>query len=231
VPELLTLDDGASLGNAVNLETAVQGGMLAPGAASDRPRLLIGSFCVLGATWPSAIALPARADGTEPRRARAGRPHLGQFAADIGADDRPAPAPPTWRPRAGPIEALFSSSARCYRAVAFFDARVPAFRTRQIGWTLPGAARAAAADGDSNHRLGSLPAALLKFFTLAPRQCGVDRADRYCSRRAALEPFCPPMKLARVSPVHSRQPLPGEVKPDPARSESRKHSVCGIMPR
>ncbi|MEO8278282.1 MAG: Pls/PosA family non-ribosomal peptide synthetase [Ideonella sp.] len=131
VPELLTLGDGASLGNAVNLENAlVQGGMLHLGRIEIGRNCAIGSFCVLegdvaigdGAHLRGQTAL-SRGERVPPGRIWAGSP-----AHDIGADDpatRPARPPVTKTRRA--VEALFFLTGALGVAMAFFLPVFPAF--------------------------------------------------------------------------------------------------------
>ncbi len=131
VPELLTLGDGASVGNAVNLENAtVQGGMLHLGRIEIGRDCAIGSFCVLegdvvlgdGAHLRGQTAL-SRGERVPP-----GRVWVGSPAQDIGADDpasRPARPPVTKTRRAA--EAVFFLAGALAVAVAFFLPVFPAF--------------------------------------------------------------------------------------------------------
>ncbi|MBC7467694.1 MAG: amino acid adenylation domain-containing protein, partial [Ramlibacter sp.] len=131
VPELLTLGDGTSVGNAVNLENAVvQGGMLHLGRIEIGRECAIGSFSVLegdvalgdGAHLRGQTAL-SRGERVPPCRIWAGSP-----AQDIGADDpalRPARPPVTKSRRAG--EAIFFLVGALAVAVAFFLPVFPAF--------------------------------------------------------------------------------------------------------
>ena len=131
VPELLTLDDGASLGNAVNLENAVvQGGMLHLGRIDIGRECAIGSFCVLegdvaigdGAHLRGQTAL-GRGERVPPGRIWAGSP-----AHDIGADDPASrPARPTVAPARRVAEALFFLTGAIAVAIAFFLPVFPAF--------------------------------------------------------------------------------------------------------
>jgi non-ribosomal peptide synthetase-like protein len=131
VPELLQLGDGASLGNAVNLENAVvQGGMLHLGRISIGANCAIGSFCVLEGDVQMDHGAHLRGQSALGRgeRVPAGRIWAGSPAHDIGADDpsaRPARPPVSHRRRVA--EALFFITGALVVAMAFFLPVFPAF--------------------------------------------------------------------------------------------------------
>jgi non-ribosomal peptide synthetase-like protein len=131
VPELLTLGDGASLGNAVNLENAVvQGGMLHLGRIEIGRECAIGSFCVLegDVALGDGAHLKGQTALSRGQRVPAGRVWAGSPAHDIGADD-PGSRPP--RPavsgRRLAFEALFFLAGAAVVAMAFFLPVFPAF--------------------------------------------------------------------------------------------------------
>ena len=131
VPELLRIADGASLGNAVNLENAtVRGGRLHLGRIDIGAECAIGSFCVL--EGDVALAAGAHLQGQSALRSGtrvpAGRVWTGSPAQDIGSDDasaRPA-RPPVTRGRLN-LEALFFVVGALTVATAFFLPVFPAF--------------------------------------------------------------------------------------------------------
>ena len=170
VPELLTLGDGASLGNAVNLENAaVQGGMLHLGRIEIGRDCAIGSFCVLegdvavgdGAHLRGQTAL-SRGESVPAGRIWAGSP-----AHDVGADDpssRPARPPVTTTRRA--VEALFFFVGALAVAVAFFVPVFPAFML--VDWLdIPDLSVRPLLDDGSINAWQAFVLRLLKFFALA----------------------------------------------------------------
>ena len=170
VPELLTLGDGASLGNAVNLENAaVQGGMLHLGRIEIGRECAIGSFCVLEGDVAVGDGAHLRGQTALSRgeRVPAGRIWAGSPAHDVGADDpssRPARPPVTTTRRA--VEALFFFVGALAVAVAFFVPVFPAFML--VDWLdIPDLSVRPLLDDGSINAWQAFVLRLLKFFTLA----------------------------------------------------------------
>ena len=131
VPDLLAIDDGASVGNAVNLENAcVRGGMLHLGMIAIGRECAIGSFCVI--EGDVAVADGAHLRGQTAlrsgERVPAGRIWAGSPAHDIGRDDptlRP-PRPAVTRRRLS-FETLCFTLGSLIVGTAFFLPVFPAF--------------------------------------------------------------------------------------------------------
>ncbi|MGI4935993.1 MAG: Pls/PosA family non-ribosomal peptide synthetase, partial [Janthinobacterium lividum] len=130
-PDLLSIGDGTSIGNAVNLENArVEHGMLHLGRIDLGANANIGSYAVLeGNTtigdFGHLEGQSALGDGVS---VPAGRTWTGSPARDIGAFDRAAnaPRPPTSRLRHG-VETLFFFVGALLVTTLFFLPVFPSF--------------------------------------------------------------------------------------------------------
>ncbi len=170
VPDLLTLGDGASLGNAVNLENAVvQGGRLHLGPIAIGRECAVGSFCVLegGTALGDGAHLRGQSALSPGEHVPAGRVWAGSPAQDLGPDDpssRPA-RPPVTRARRALETAAFLAGAIAV-AMAFFLPVFPTFML--IDWLdVPDLAVQPLLDDGSLSAWQAFVLRLAKFFALA----------------------------------------------------------------
>ncbi|HEX8884399.1 MAG TPA: Pls/PosA family non-ribosomal peptide synthetase, partial [Noviherbaspirillum sp.] len=131
LPSLLAIGDGASIGNAVNLENAhVQGGRLHLGRIDIGAGAFVGSYAVL--EGDTALGTDAHLDGqsalTAGMRIPAGRCWTGSPARDAGAFDRAAQPPrPAVSRRRLAMETGFFGVGALLVALLFFLPVFPAF--------------------------------------------------------------------------------------------------------
>jgi len=130
-PDLLHIADGASLGNAVNLENAsVRGGLLHLGWIDIGTEATVGSFCVLegDVVVGDGAHLQGQTSLRSGQRVPPGRIWAGSPAQDVGSDNPVArpPRPPVTRWRLA-LEALCFLIGSLAVATAFFMPVFPAF--------------------------------------------------------------------------------------------------------
>jgi non-ribosomal peptide synthetase-like protein len=131
VPSLLAIGDGASIGNAVNLENAhVQGGRLHLGRIDIGAGAFVGSYAVL--EGDTALGADAHLDGqsalTAGMRVPASRCWTGSPARDAGAFDRAAQPPrPAVSRRRLAMETAFFGGGALLVALLFFLPVFPTF--------------------------------------------------------------------------------------------------------
>ncbi|MEJ6007052.1 Pls/PosA family non-ribosomal peptide synthetase [Paucibacter sp. AS339] len=161
-PELLSVGDGASIGNAVNLENArVLHGELLLGRIDIAPQAYVGSYCVLeGDTQVGAWAhLQGQSALSAGERVPPARVWTGSPARDVGAFDpaslRPRPRVSAWW-RA--LEGLFFVTGALLIATLFF---LPVFPTFMLIDNLDELSSIAWLQGDW------VPLQLLRYFLLA----------------------------------------------------------------
>ena len=209
VPDLLQIGDGASIGNAVNLENAcVRGGMLHLGRIDIGRECAVGSFCVLegdvvlgdGAHLKGQTALHSG------ERVPAGRIWSGSPAQDVGMDDpatRP-PRPAVTRARLG-LEALCFVIGSLAIATAFFLPVFPAFMLIDL-LNLDDMAVRPLLEAGSISSVEAFLLRLLKYFALAlPASLVLIAATMLLS--AGIRWVFLPRMQAGSSPVHSNRYL------------------------
>jgi non-ribosomal peptide synthetase-like protein len=170
VPELLHIGDGASIGNAVNLENAqVRGGMLHLGRIEIGRDGSVGSFSVL--EGDVAVGVGAHLQGQTAlrsgERVPAGRIWAGSPACDVGSDDPAArPARPSVTRSRLAFEDLCFLIGSLTVATAFFLPVFPAFML--IDWLdIDEIAVRPLREADTISDVQAFALRLVKFFALA----------------------------------------------------------------